>query len=126
MSQAPLEELALETLFHDAHLGLAIVDSDKRYLRVNERFAALNGVPAQEHIGRTPREVIPQIADAVESVLDHVLQTKLPMIGLEVPPPTGAMAPDAISARVSLYPLIREGRAVGVLGVAETAPNPTP
>lgn len=114
-----LDQIALDGLFRYASLGLALVDVDKRYVRVNDAFAAMNGIPADDHIGRTPREVIPEVAAAVESVLDHVLQTKLPMVGLEVDTPGAGEISDRRSVRVSLYPLVDDGVAVGVLGIAE-------
>ena len=108
-----IDVATLEALFRAGGLGLAVVDTAKRYVRINEEFAAMNGVAASEHIGRTPREVIPQIAEAVESVLDHVLETKFPLIDVEVDPPGGGA-----SVRVSLYPLLDEETAIGVLAVA--------
>jgi PAS domain-containing protein len=111
-----IDEVALDILFQARDLGLAMVDADKRYVRINEAFAAMNGAPVGAHIGYTPREVIPQIAEAVEGVLDHVLQTKLPLLNVEVDPsgdPSGAQ-----SVRVSLYPLIDGTEVLGVLAVA--------
>jgi PAS domain S-box-containing protein len=115
-----LDEAALDAVFRFAPFGIAIVDADKRYVRVNERFAVLNGAPAEAHIGRTPREVIPDIAQAVESVLDHVLQTKLPMVDLEVDPPTPEGLSKKVWTRVSLHPLIDGGDAIGVLAIAQS------
>ena len=59
----------LDALFATAPVGLAFYDHDLRYLKINETLAALNGVPAEHHIGRTAREVIPAIADHVETYL---------------------------------------------------------
>ena len=114
---SPLDEVTLDALFRSAPVGLSLVDAEKRYVRVNDRWAALNGVPAEDHIGRTPRDVIPDVAAAVESVLNHVLESKLPMTDLEVSPPTGEKT-EGTSVLVSLYPLVSEGVALGVLGIA--------
>lgn len=111
-----IDEVTLETLFQAGGVGLAVVDAEKRYVRINDEFAAQNGVPATDHIGRTPREVLPQIAEAVESILDHVLETRFPFLDVEVDPPG---APDGTRpVRVSLYPLLDGGTAIGVLAVA--------
>jgi PAS domain-containing protein len=55
--------------------GIAILDSEYRYLWVNQRLAALNGVQASEHLGKTVREVIGQIADEIEPYLQRVFST---------------------------------------------------
>ena len=45
----------LDTLFSTAPVGLALVDGDLRFVRVNETFAAFNGRPSNELIGpRSP------------------------------------------------------------------------
>ena len=54
--------IELETLYRTAPVGLCLVDRDLRYVRINERLAAINGKPPGEHIGRTIREIIPEIA----------------------------------------------------------------
>lgn len=62
-----LEEL--EAIYERSPVGLAFLDNDLRFLRVNRRLAEMNGVPAAEHIGRTVREVVPSIAGQVDAVL---------------------------------------------------------
>ncbi|MCM2356810.1 MAG: sigma 54-interacting transcriptional regulator [Geobacteraceae bacterium] len=64
---------AFEQVFDEARSGLAILDRDLRFLRVNQRMALLDGMPAAEHIGRTVRELDPQIASAVEPLLQRTL-----------------------------------------------------
>jgi PAS domain-containing protein len=57
------QELAeLEHIYHTAPVGLCLIGADLRYLRINERLAAMNGLPADEHLGRTVWEVIPEAA----------------------------------------------------------------
>lgn len=118
MAGEQLDATILDALFQFAPLGLAVVDADKRYVRINDEFAAMNGVPAGDHLGRTPSEVIPTIAEAVESVLDHVMQTKLPLRDVEVPPPASSSIGET-AVRVSLYPLLDGETAVGVLAIAQ-------
>jgi PAS domain S-box-containing protein len=52
-------------LYANAPIGLALVDRDHRFVRVNERLAAINGRSVADHLGRTIREVIPKLADVV-------------------------------------------------------------
>jgi PAS domain S-box-containing protein len=74
----------LEAVYGGAPVGLAFVDSDLRYVRVNARLAALNGVTPAGHVGRTPAEVTPSLAPYIEPLLRGVLATGEPVRGLEL------------------------------------------
>jgi DNA-binding CsgD family transcriptional regulator len=54
-------------------IGIAICDSQLRYVSVNNALAAMNGVPAEAHTGKTVREVIGPVASTVELMLGAVL-----------------------------------------------------
>ena len=51
----------LDAIFERAPVGLAVHDRDLRYVRINDRMAEINGLPAEEHIGRTVAEVVPDV-----------------------------------------------------------------
>ena len=74
----------LEHLYRSAPFGLSLVDRNLRYVRINERLAAMNGKTVEQHIGRTVREIIPQIATEVEKLKRRVLETGEPVIDVEV------------------------------------------
>jgi diguanylate cyclase (GGDEF)-like protein len=65
----------LETVYRSAPVGLAVLDRDLRYRHVNERLAEFNGVPVDAHIGKTPREVVPWVADAAEALGRRIITT---------------------------------------------------
>ena len=73
----------IERLYQDAPIGLAILDRDLRFVRVNARLAEFNGVPIAEHIGRTVREVVPELADQAESIGRQIIATGEPALDLE-------------------------------------------
>lgn len=77
-------EERLNRLFNSVPVGLAVVDANLRYLRVNEMLARVNGLPVEEHKGRTIHEVVPNIAAAVESVIRETLKSQRPILNLEV------------------------------------------
>lgn len=54
------EDLVADIVRH-APLGFAQFDRDMRFVRVNDELAAVNGLPADAHIGRTPMELFPDI-----------------------------------------------------------------
>lgn len=80
--QARLAEL--EAIYRTAPVGLAMLDRDLRYVRCNDRLAEINGVPALEHLGRRVRDVVPDLADALEGVFQHALETGEPSEDREV------------------------------------------
>ena len=69
-AQRAAEQAAeLSRLYATAPVGLFFLDAELRFVRANQMLAELNGMPAEEHIGRTLREVLsPGLADEVETV----------------------------------------------------------
>jgi PAS domain S-box-containing protein len=64
-----------ETLFADAPVGAAILDRQQRFVRINRLLADLNGRSPSEHLGRTIREVLGDVADLSEPDHRQVLET---------------------------------------------------
>jgi PAS domain S-box-containing protein len=67
-----------------AAVGFAMYDEQLRYVAVSESVAAVHGHPAEESVGRTVREVMPDIADELEPILHQVLETGEPRLEVEV------------------------------------------
>ncbi|MEV7726150.1 SpoIIE family protein phosphatase [Streptomyces sp. NPDC087917] len=66
---------ALQSLFTQSPIGLATLGPDLRFLRVNDALAAMNGVPAADHLGRRLTEVVPGVnATALEATMARVLE----------------------------------------------------
>ena len=60
----------LETLQSSAPIGFLFVDRQFRYVRVNEKVAAIHGSSSvQEHLGRTVAEVVPKLVGAARGLL---------------------------------------------------------
>ena len=53
----------VEAIITSAPVGIAVFDLDLRYVRVNDAFAALSGVPAAAHVGGRVGEVVPLPSD---------------------------------------------------------------
>lgn len=69
----------LRQVVGQADVGIAVLDRTLRYRYVNQALAALNGVPADEHIGRTVGEVLPDInVESAEHALTAVLKDGVP------------------------------------------------
>jgi PAS domain S-box-containing protein len=75
-------DLALcERLINQSPIGLALLDPDLRYLLVNPALERVDGVPAEDHIGRGVRETLPFLdVGTIESALRQVLTTGTPLL----------------------------------------------
>ena len=110
----------LDALYGSAPVGLGFWDRDLRYVRVNDALARINERPADDHVGRTFREVVPQLADDLEAIARGVLETGEPVIGLEIAAGTPTR-PDVLRHwSASYYPVLGpDGAPIGVGAVVE-------
>jgi PAS domain S-box-containing protein len=98
-------ELGVEGFFIAAPCGLSILDSELRYLQVNETLARMNGATIAHHLGRTIDEVVPAFAPVVAPLMRRVLSTGEPILNVEVRLET-AGSPHAWQYRiVTFFPL---------------------
>ncbi len=68
-------------MFAEAPIGFCCFDTNLRFVFINNFLAELNGILVEEHLGRSIREVIPDVAAGVEVQLRHVIETGEPIIG---------------------------------------------
>jgi PAS domain S-box-containing protein len=101
------ERAQTDAFFRDSSVGMAITDADGRFVRVNEALARMNGVSAEEHVGRHLRDLAPAAADGVETLLEEVWRTGEPVMGREltVEIPHG----ESVSSLVSYFPVDAAG-----------------
>jgi DNA-binding CsgD family transcriptional regulator len=64
-----------EALFGSSVVGIAVWDRELRYLNVSKSLARINGLPVEQHIGRTVKEILGPTAPTVESLLKYVFDT---------------------------------------------------
>jgi PAS domain S-box-containing protein len=76
--------LEIEWLYQTTPVGLAVLDTDLRFVRLNQRLAQINGLPVEAHIGRTLREIVPDLADTAEPVFGRILETGEPKRNFEI------------------------------------------
>ncbi|MBD2245476.1 EAL domain-containing protein [Nostoc sp. FACHB-888] len=74
----------IESIYQSAPIGLNVLDTNLRFVRINQRLAEINGFSIEEHIGRTIRELLPNIADTAEELLRPVLETGEPLLNVEI------------------------------------------
>lgn len=106
----------IESVYQTAPVGLAYIDKNLRFVRVNDRLAEINGVPAERHIGRKLHEILPQyLAEIIEPLLRNVLITNKPVIDLELSSESEAQSGAKRSWVTNCYPLTNaEGETIGV------------
>ncbi len=79
------ESLALlDTLMRTAPVGLAFLDRELRYVRLNDTLAAMDGVRPEDALGKTLHEVVPHLAPRLEPFYRRVLDTGEPVRNLEL------------------------------------------
>ncbi len=77
-------ELEVAHLYKRAPIGLCITDTQHRYVRINEQLSSIKGKSVEEHMGRTIREVLPHIADQIETMFQNVIDSAEPARDYEV------------------------------------------
>ncbi len=104
-----------ERLYAIAPVGLCYLDTDLRYLYVNEWLARINGLPVTAHLGQTIAEVLEDVAAGVVPQLRHVLQTGEPIIEGQVEAETPAHPGESRHYMHNYYPdKDEDGTVVGV------------
>jgi PAS domain S-box-containing protein len=78
------ERALLDLLYMEAPVGLAFLDPQLRYVRVNEALAEIHSVPAQDHLGRSLREIAPALWPTVEPLFRRALEGGEPVTQVEV------------------------------------------
>src|SRR5882724_11188669 len=116
--QEALTELRL--LYENAPIGLAFLTPDCRYRQINRRLTEICGISIADHIGKSVRNTVPQVADQVQSIVQAILRTGEPITGIEV---NGQRSDGSNAERVWItywHPLkAKDGAILGINVVAE-------
>ncbi|MFL5343272.1 MAG: PAS domain-containing protein [Hyalangium sp.] len=106
----------LDALWH-APIGIAFVDTELRYVRVNKALVEMTGLPCDNHLGSRVDEVLPADAEFTKAIIrriDHVLATGNPLENIEVEWESVGHSREPRFSRTSYYP-VRSGSSI--LGV---------
>jgi two-component system, sensor histidine kinase and response regulator len=101
-------EAKLDAFFDASPIGMAMVDRQLRYIKVNQRLADINGVPLKSLFGKTVRETVPQLADVLEPLYQEVLASGQPILNFELSGETNASPGELRDWKVSYFPLMGE------------------
>ncbi|WP_326688186.1 MULTISPECIES: SpoIIE family protein phosphatase [unclassified Streptomyces] len=102
---------ALDGLFAASPLGIALFDTEKRFVRFNQALITLNQAPNDMLVGHTVADLLPPaMAEEVLQVQQTVLDTGRPVVDMVMP------APDGHGSRSVSYSRLtdRNGEVLGV------------
>jgi PAS domain S-box-containing protein len=94
----------IEAIYKTAPVGLCFIDTDLKFVRINEHLAQINGLPVSEHIGRTLRDILPEIAELFEPLYRRAIESGEPIFNLELRGTNVAQPGVARDWSISLYP----------------------
>ncbi|WP_310489625.1 PAS domain S-box protein, partial [Chamaesiphon sp. VAR_69_metabat_338] len=94
----------IEAIYQHAPIGLCFIDLDFRFVRINEQLAQIDGLSVNEHIGRTLREILPDLADTIEPLYRQIIESSQPILDLEISGTTQAQPGVERYWLVSYYP----------------------
>src|SRR5262245_30659706 len=102
----------LDTFLAHAPIGMAFLDPELKYVRVNELLAAGNGRPAAQHLGRRVNDVVANLPAEVTTDLQKTLATSTAILNRPV---TGRGKNGERTWLSNYYPVrTDDGRALGV------------
>jgi PAS domain S-box-containing protein len=110
-------EAQLNAFFSNAPVGLAIVDKDLRFQRINAPFSQLNGLAPGEITGLQMRDVVKDLGEQIEPIVRQVADTGVPVLNCEI---TGHVpATPGVKGwwLKSFFPIVKEGEAVTQIGI---------
>jgi PAS domain S-box-containing protein len=92
----------------EANVGLSILDTNLRFLKINQKLADINGYSIETHLGKSVIELIPEISGRILPLLQTILDTKQPICNLEISSPAPSQ-PEVIGYwLVSYFPILGE------------------
>ena len=70
-----LRQPSLQLIYDTAPIGLAVLSLDCRYLQLNQRLTEICGISVEDHLGRSVRDCVPALADAVEGIVRSIISS---------------------------------------------------
>lgn len=99
----------LEALLENAPLGFAFFDAERRFVRLNDVLARIDGLPATAHLGRRMEDLLPENGAAIAPIIDQVLTTGRAVTHIEMSGETPAQPGVRRYWLTGFYPVTLEG-----------------
>jgi PAS domain S-box-containing protein len=113
----------LNAYFDASPMGMGMVDSELRYLKVNQPLADFTGIRVEEYRGKTIREIVPRMAYMLEPIYQQVFATGKPVLNFEISGETESRPGELRDWQLSYFPLMGENampKAVGTVVIEIT------
>ncbi|MFC5592296.1 sensor domain-containing diguanylate cyclase [Lysobacter niastensis] len=109
--------MEIEQIYRYAPVGLCTLNREYRYLRINERMAQINGIPAEAHIGKSIWEIVPHLADQLVEIYRPVCERGEPVVEVEIHGRTRQDPENDHDFLASYFPLKNgSGEVIGMTG----------
>ncbi|WP_157374395.1 PAS domain-containing protein [Salipiger sp. CCB-MM3] len=111
----------IDALFNDAPVGIGIWDRDLRFVKINPLLAEMNGLAPEVHIGKTPKELLPEVVDidGVTSLLQEILNSGVAKRDVEISGCTPARPSERRFWKEHFFPIRSAGRVSGLAAIVE-------
>lgn len=95
----------LDQSIQKSPIGFSLVDKEMRFIRINEIMADLNGKTTDFHLGKTIREIIPELANEMEAKVTHVFSTGETLLNIPMQGYSKSHPSELILGLQSYYPV---------------------
>jgi len=68
----------------DANVGLCIIGTDLRIIKINQALANINTSPIEDNLGKTPKELFPDLAPIIVPLCQKVCSSKQSLTNIEI------------------------------------------
>jgi PAS domain S-box-containing protein len=113
----------LNTLLETAPIGIGVFDRELRYQHINDALAAINGLPAHAHIGRTITDILPKTGEWIAAYLSRVRDTGEPIIDMEFQFPAIINGRNTQYWSMTCYPIRQHETIIGVAAILVDVTN---
>jgi PAS domain S-box-containing protein len=106
----------LDSYFNAAPIGLGFWNKELRFVRLNQKLAEINGLPIKEQVGKTLKDIIPDLEciDDLVTSWKRILETGAPMLNVEVSGRTPANPGITRYWMNNWFPVKVKGETVGI------------
>lgn len=112
------QEIAqFDEYFGSSTIGFCLLDTDFRYLRINQVLADLNGFSIEEHVGSHLSERIPRLYEFVVPTIRRVIETGEAIIGLEITGVSSSSPMVESTVLADYFPVLDKSGNVSAVGI---------
>jgi PAS domain S-box-containing protein len=105
----------LNALTGSAPIGMAILDKDLRFVKINQALATINGRTIEHHLGKKVDEALPNLPSFVLDIMQRVLETGESALNVDITGRRHSNPYIAAYALANYYPLCNDsGELIGL------------